>query len=215
MKYLKLPYLTEPIKIIPGGITLLEVLDVATFFDLFNALLEYDDEKLLFSDDFTKKLDIKKKFLFLPDIFTMSLTDKKSCNALYKTISKDSSTYDTLMVDLNEKLNLLMNDVRKELDGEFIFDDDITLNDLLSLCHFRYDESASLFSKLTSIPKFFKNMINFDALFTIDIFKYLESNEIEIFKNELYYSNSSWIDFHFSKQMITHYNVKIDKITIV
>lgn len=215
MKYLKLPYLSEPIKIEPGKITLLEFLDSASFFDLFNALLKNNDEKLLFSDDFTHKLDIKKKFLFIPDVFTMSLSDKKNCNALYKTIIKDVSAYDSLLCDLKDKLNILMNNVKIELDGDFIFDDDLELNDLLSLCRFRYNDSSSLFSKFISILKFFKNIVNFDVLLTIDIFKYFEASDIDILKNELSYSNSTWIDFYFCKQVIPYFDAKIDKITIV
>lgn len=215
MKYLKLPYLSEPIKIEQGGITLLEFLDSAAFFDLFNALSENNDEKLLFSDDFTHKLDIKKKFIFLPDVFTMSLSDKKNCNALYKIISKDTSAYDSLLCDLKDKLNALMNNVKREIDGDFTFDDDLGLNDLLSLCHFRYSDSTSIFSKLISILKFFKNIVNFDVLFTIDIFKYFDTIEIEIFKNELFYSNSTRIDFYFCKQAIPRFDGKVDKITIV
>ncbi len=80
MNYLKLKDLEYPIEIKSGEILNIKFLNLKLFLNFYNSLINQDSEYFSFSENYTKKIDLFKKSIFIENILSLNLNDKKIIN---------------------------------------------------------------------------------------------------------------------------------------
>ena len=158
MNYLKLKDLEYPIEIKSGEILNIKFLNLKLFLNFYNSLINQDSEYFSFSENYTKKIDLFKKSIFIENILSLNLNDKKIINSLYKQIEKYSYKYELKIFEINKMIQELLAEIKMDIDGEAENDMDLSLGKLLGMYNFKFIEEKEDFK--INLISYLRNLKN-------------------------------------------------------
>ena len=198
MNYLKLKDLEYPIEIKSGEILNIKFLNLKLFLNFYNSLINQDSEYFSFSENYTKKIDLFKKSIFIENILSLNLNDKKIINSLYKQIEKYSYKYELKIFEINKMIQELLAEIKMDIDGEAENDMDLSLGKLLGMYNFKFIEEKEDFKiNLISYLRNLKNISNFSIVFVLDGLKFLDIDDYLSLEKELEKLEYTLINFSF------------------
>lgn len=196
MKLLKIQNINKDFYIESGNIYNVNIENLNLYYKLINALLNYDEEIFIYSEDYEQK-SFTKNSLIINNIFDLDINSKKILNGLYKRISneiidqKDKLKIDMINSELIELLNKISMDL--SLDIDFLLDLDITK--ILNLYNFSFKcEGVSPLEKIVNYIKANLEVYNFKFVVTNNLISLLSNEDISLLSKELSYLNLSLIN---------------------
>lgn len=101
---------------------------------LFQDFYELNEERIFLSQDY-KLLDLKKNMLFIPSIFDIDINSKKCLSTLYQNLEQTESTVERRehIQKINHLISELMEILRTDLCFSIDYEENLKLNDYLSL----------------------------------------------------------------------------------
>ena len=209
MNYLKLKDLEYPIEIKSGEILNIKFLNLKLFLNFYNSLINQDSEYFSFSENYTKKIDLFKKSIFIENILSLNLNDKKIINSLYKQIEKYSYKYELKIFEINKMIQELLAEIKMDIDGEAENDMDLSLGKLLGMYNFKFIEEKEDFKiNLISYLRNLKNISNFSVVFVLDGIKFLDIGDYLLLEKELEKLECTLINFSFISTSDITKNIK-------
>ena len=209
MNYLKLKDLEYPIEIKSGEILNIKFLNLKLFLNFYNSLINQDSEYFSFSENYTKKIDLFKKSIFIENILSLNLNDKKIINSLYKQIEKYSYKYELKIFEINKMIQELLAEIKMDIDGEAENDMDLSLGKLLGMYNFKFIEEKEDFKiNLISYLRNLKNISNFSIVFVLDGIKFLDIDDYLLLEKELEKLECTLINFSFISTSDITKNIK-------
>lgn len=161
-----------------------------------NNLMQNEDSELSFFKD-DKEISLLKTGLFIDNIFSLDLNDKKNVNSLYKVLNSDflNSSLISDFADLNESLTKFLSNLTRNtpvaLDSEPL--DLVLLFKAIDL-KFKKDDSNILYNILSFI-KVILMFKKIEVVFFVNIQSFLSDSDIQLLKKELLLMEIQMINF--------------------
>jgi CRISPR type II-A-associated protein Csn2 len=196
MIYFKYPEIAYRFSLNPGDVVDLEIENPRLYRSLVIDLLKGDDEAFSVGLD-EKELSFSKMGLVIPNLFDLDPNSKRILMAIYKKMEKVSLSPErqALLDEINAKIQNLLSDLSTDFEGAVVFNDTLSLPQLLGLADFKfnYDDSTFL-SAFLSYLKAWREAIDLKIVFSMGLFSLLEPLEEKTLETELSYIGISLIN---------------------
>lgn len=201
MKTLKIDGIEKEFFITPGSLYSIKIESNKQFMNVVNSLLYFDEEKVIYSENYTMK-PLSKYSLLITNVFDISLNDKKRLQTLYKKICSDYKLkFEDELHLINQRIINMLKDLRIELNSNIVFNVDLDLCKLLEVYKVSYEETSdmSFLEKLVLFVKSYLDIQDIKILFLIDSIKYLSNDEVHIFLKEMGYLGITVFDIFYER----------------
>lgn len=220
MIYFKYPEIAYRFSLNPGDVVDLEIENPRLYRSLVIDLLKGDDEAFSVGLD-EKELSFSKMGLVIPNLFDLDPNSKRILMAIYKKMEKVSLSPErqALLDEINAKIQNLLSDLSTDFEGAVVFNDTLSLPQLLGLADFKfnYDDSTFL-SAFLSYLKAWREAIDLKIVFSMGLFSLLEPLEEKTLETELSYIGISLINIAsspLSERFTGIKKVRIDRKSVV
>jgi len=147
-----------------------------------------------FINDVSEKND--KVMNFIPNVFDLSLNNKRNINSLYKILK--NKYYDDLKVDidsLKEKAIEIISNIALDFDVELTANSEIKADDLFKILDLRFnDESNNLLDILIKYCSVIRELQNIDVFVINQLRDYFYDDDLSRMYHELSYKGITIID---------------------
>ena len=197
-----------------SNITHLSFKNREEYVDFYNALLNKDSDNIFITIN-DKKIDLVKESFFLESMFSFNVNEKGNLKILYKNAElsltdKESEEFSRI----NEQISNFLNGLYPENKLETIFSESIELADLLNTFKYRYsDECYGLVDRFCCILKMISMVGKVEIVFSNDLLKIFNDDELAIITEELNHLHLFIIDITFIKSDDLTFN-KMDTFVI-
>lgn len=155
-----------------------------------------DNSKLFGLTEEGKPLYLDEHVFFLPNPFCLELNSKRNVNALIKILKK--SYFDNLaesVKDIQKRIEEAVDLIKLDFDVEIVSDFCLKTDDLFKIANVKFSEECeNHVERLCRFLAVENELHSTSILFTVGLFEYFESNEIEGLMKELFYRGLTVID---------------------
>lgn len=164
-------------------------------------LLGARNENFSLSED-GKSLDYEKTALIIPNLFELDPNNKKVLLAIYKKIDRNSLTPERQVRfdEINAKIASLIDDIATDFEGSVVYNDVLTLPQILGLIDFKFDyDDSTFFSSFVSYIKAWREAFDLKIVFVLNLFSMLNTSEVAALSKELAYSGVCLINISYCR----------------
>ena len=199
MNLLKIKYIDKDFEIIAGKIYSINVESQNVYLRLINALIENDNEYVVYSENFRQE-KFEKKSIFISDLFAIDPNSKKILTSLYKRIDSNIITENDKeeIEKINSQILNILNNVSMELNSQTQFLLDLDITKILSLYKFEFCVSdGTLIERILTYIKANMEILDLKFVITLNMLPLIEDEKFDIFQHELELLGISLININF------------------
>lgn len=194
-----------------GEIYNIQILNPSYLYKFILSLRHLDEDFMFLYEK--NLLDFSKHIVFIENVLNLQINNKKQITNLYQQIEKENinDDYRQKLAEINELVGQLMLDLSINSNIKLQYESLLDFKTLFSSIDLEYYENEDNFLEnfLTYI-KIVKEFGKINLIFTLNLFDYLNEQEIEKLKTELSFFHLSVINLGNSKQSIDK-NIIIDE----
>jgi len=144
----------------------------------------------------TGEVNIDQSSNFLGSLFNVDLNTKKNINCLYRVLKK--TYFDKLSDDLDklrEQAADIVKNISFDFDVELSVQNEIAIDDLFKIMNLQFsDNCSSLLERVTKFVLLSYELQHTTLFFALNLFEYLEPDEIRTLFHDVSYKSISIID---------------------
>lgn len=194
MKTIKFKNIEQLLEITPGEIYNISILNPTFLYTILIDIRNFDNEKILYYNN--DIIDVSKHSIFIDNILSLELNNKKSLTQMYKLIEKDciGENEKEIFAMINSYYMKLIDSISLQYDIPLTYNDNLEIHDIISIASLKCRENSDFFDNLISFIKSTKLSNNFCILFSLNLLDFLTNEEILLFKKEIEYLNITIIN---------------------